>query len=288
MGGSTNPGGAARDGDSSPPSSSPPSSQSTRSSRASSRAGGSASVPRAASGPALRKGRWTQPEIARLREVYGLRDDHQIARELNRSVQSVRRMADQVFAAERRTGPWTAEEVLRLKRYLGATTNETIARILGRDVSEIVAQIGELGRIQRSGRWSREELSELKRLYGTRTDDDLARVFGRSLDSIQAQAEKLALAKDKAFLRRLDENSVTRMPRWTDQELETLRELYPLLPNLDIAQRLNRSVKSVVSKAHNMGLRKDPQRLREMGRENVSLRYQPEDEDEGAEPASSD
>jgi hypothetical protein len=33
-------------------------------------------------------------------------------------------------------------------------------------------------------------------------------------------------------------------------------------------------VKSVVSKAHNLGLKKEAERLREMGRENVSLRYQ--------------
>jgi hypothetical protein len=32
-------------------------------------------------------------------------------------------------------------------------------------------------------------------------------------------------------------------------------------------------VKSVVSKAHNLGLKKDRERLREMGRENVRLRY---------------
>ena len=242
------------------------------------RTGGPPSAPRSKPGPALRKGRWSQAEIARLREVYGLRDDHQIARELNRTVQSVRRMAEQVFAQERRTGPWTADEVLRLKRYLGATTNETIARILGRELGEVRDQIGALGRIQRSGSWSRDELSELKRLYGTRTDEDLARVFERSLESIEEQAVLLALAKDKAFLRRIDQKSVTRMPRWTDQERDVLRELYPLLPNLEIAQELNRSVKSVVSKAHNMGLRKDPKRLRQMGRENVSLRYISEDD----------
>jgi hypothetical protein len=33
-------------------------------------------------------------------------------------------------------------------------------------------------------------------------------------------------------------------------------------------------VKSVVSKAHHLGLKKSSERLRSMGRENVSLRYQ--------------
>ena len=36
-----------------------------------------------------RRGRWSQAEIARLRELYGLRDDESIARELGRSAGSV-------------------------------------------------------------------------------------------------------------------------------------------------------------------------------------------------------
>ena len=43
--------------------------------------------------------------------------------------------------------------------------------------------------------------------------------------------------------------------------------------NLELARTLGRSVKSVVSKAHNLGLKKDRERLRQMGRENVRLRY---------------
>ena len=105
-------------------------------------------------------------------------------------------------------------------------------------------------------------------------DDDLALVFGRSLDAIRDKANDLCIAKDKAFLRKNSGGKrATRMPRWTEEELDLLRDWYPSHSNLDIAHKLARSVKSVVSKAHNMGLRKDPSRLREMGRENVSLRY---------------
>lgn len=228
-------------------------------------------------GASPRRGRWSHAEVARLRSLYGLRDEAAIARELNRPIQSVRRMADQLFDQELRTGPWTAGEVLQLKRYLGASSVETIAKVLGRPVDEVRTQIDSLGQVQRNGRWTREEVAELKRIYGTRTDEDLAAIFGRSVESIQTQAASLALAKDKAFLRRINHRKVTRMPRWTDQELDTLRELYPHRPNLEIARRLDRSVKSVVSKAHNMGLKKAPQRLREMGRQNVALRYR-EDE----------
>jgi hypothetical protein len=186
-------------------------------------------------------------------------------------------MADQIFVGTRRDGPWTAAEVLKLKRYLGASSAEVIARVLQRDPADVKRQILELGRIQRSGRWTREEVAQLKRIYGTRTDEDLACIFGRSVESIRSQASRLALAKDKAFLRKVNTETVTRMPRWTEEELAQLREKYSLYSNLEIARQLDRSVKSVVSKAHNLGLRKDPKRLREMGRENVSLRYKERD-----------
>jgi hypothetical protein len=220
-----------------------------------------------------RRGRWSLSEIARLRELYGLRDERSIARELSRPVASVRRMAEQIFAAAPRTGPWTANELADLKKYLGGTTNDVIARILGRAEDEVGAQIAELRRNQQAGRWTQEEIAEFKRLYGTRTDDDLAIIFGRTIEAVKRLGARYCLAKDKAFVRKLTGSSATRMPRWSAPEIEQLKEIYPTVANLDIAARLNRSVKSVVSKAHNLGLKKEADRLREMGRENVSMRY---------------
>jgi hypothetical protein len=208
-----------------------------------------------------------------LKELYGLRDERQIARELNRPVPSVRKMAEQIFRSPAHTGPWSAGEIQELKKYLGGTGNDVIARILGRPIDEVSQQIAELRRIQAAGRWTQEEIAEFKRLYGTRTDDDLAIIFGRTIEAVKRLGARYCLAKDKAFVRKLTGSSATRMPRWTAPEIERLKEFYPTVANLDIAQRLNRSVKSVVSKAHNLGLKKEADRLREMGRENVSMRY---------------
>lgn len=221
-----------------------------------------------------RRGRWTAPEIARLKELYGLRDEESIAKLLNRPVSSVRRMAEQIFKLATRTGPWSAREVSDLRKFLGGTSHETIARILGRTVEEVQQQVEELRRVQQTGRWTQEEVVEFKRLYGTRTDEDLAAIFGRSIDAVKRLGARYCLAKDKAFVRRLTGSSATRMPRWSAEEIELLTVIYPLEPNLVIAQKLNRSVKSIVSKAHNLGLKKADERLEEMGRENVSLRYQ--------------
>ncbi|TDJ66288.1 MAG: hypothetical protein E2O39_16725 [Planctomycetota bacterium] len=63
-----------------------------------------------------------------------------------------------------------------------------------------------------------------------------------------------------------------RKPRWQKDELAILRAMYPRASNIAIARELQRSVKSVVSKAHFLRLKKDPARLSEMGRQNVSLR----------------
>ena len=220
-----------------------------------------------------RRGRWSQAEIARLRELYGLRDDQVIAKELNRPVASVRKMAEEVFQATPHNGPWNAQEIQELKRYLGGTTTEIIARKLGRALEQVRAQIEELRSFQQSGRWTQEEIADFKRLYGTRTDEDLALIFGRTIDSVKRLGARYCLAKDKAFVRRLTGSSATRMPRWDRHSIGMLVELYPKTANLDLALRLNRSVKSVVSKAHNLGLKKEIERLREMGRENVGMRY---------------
>jgi hypothetical protein len=220
-----------------------------------------------------RRGRWSQSEIARLREFYGLKDERAIARELNRPVESVRRMAESLFPSAVRTGPWSAAEVGELKRYVGGTTHEVLARILSRSVEDLERKIEELRSRTSGGRWTQEEIAEFKRLYGTRTDQDLALIFERSGEAVKRLAARLCLAKDKAFLKKIVGPSASKMPRWDPGEVEKLVVLYPVEPNLEIALKLNRSVKSVVSKAHNLGLKKEPDRLRQMGRENVSLRY---------------
>jgi len=64
-------------------------------------------------------------------------------------------------------------------------------------------------------------------------------------------------------------------PRWTRAQVETLRKLYRTHSNSEIAEAVDRSVSSVVFKAHCLGLEKGIRRLREMGRENIEKRWRP-------------
>src|SRR5262245_34399587 len=162
---------------------------------------------------APKRGRWSQSDQARLKELYGLRDERAIARELGRSVSGVIRMADKLIPHDTRRGRWTARETLELKRYLGVATADVIARVLGRSVEDVKAQILDLGRIRRADSWTRLEIRQLKRLYGTRTDENLSLIFARSVEDIRRLAQEQRLSKDKAFLHRLHGKAATRMPR---------------------------------------------------------------------------
>lgn len=222
-----------------------------------------------------RRGRWTFEEVERFKDLWGLRDEATLAREFGRSASSLRKLARKVFEGPIRRGPWSAAEVAQLKRYLGATRLETVAQVLSRDVDDIRQQLVQLAVEVSDEPLSGEERLEFKRLYGTRSDEDLSVVFGRRLDVVRATAAELCLSKDKAFVRRESRGrEATRMPRWTKAELERLVALYPSTANLEIARLLQRSVKSVVSKAHHLGLHKDIARLQEMGRENVAVRHE--------------
>jgi len=62
-------------------------------------------------------------------------------------------------------------------------------------------------------------------------------------------------------------------PRWTKEEIATLRQLYRTRSNREIARRLGRSVSSIVFKGYRLGLSKGIRRLKEMGRENINKRW---------------
>jgi hypothetical protein len=232
----------------------------------------------------MRRGRWSAAEDRKLLDLFGTRDDVSLARRLRRPVPSVRRRVQALLEKRRpvRRGPWLDGEVERLRRSLGVVTLPLLARIVERRESDVRSKIDELARSIRTDPWEGGELRFLKSYFGSREDGVLAIVLGRTVEAVQRMARQLGLAKDRAFLRRLQRSGVSaqqraplpsRTPRWTAREVSRLRELYAHHSNLEIAVLLGRSVKSVVAKAHGLGLRKSSERLERMGRSNVALRY---------------
>ena len=229
-----------------------------------------------------RRGRWSKAESDRLWELYGTRDDASVARMLARPVASVRRKVAFLLRTRRsrQHGEWKAGQIDRLKRSLGVVPIPVLAKLLGRAEADVRAKIDELGRVARACPWESEEIRFLKAHFGSRDDRDLAVALGRPVEAVQREARRLGLAKDKAFLRRSFGNGngraavACRMPRWSPDQVTRLRELYPHVSNLEIAEAIRRSVKSIVAKAHDLDLRKSSERLARMGRANVAVRYQ--------------
>jgi hypothetical protein len=84
--------------------------------------------------------------------------------------------------------------------------------------------------------------------------------------------KKSATAR-RGKVRRPSPQSRHKRPRWTKEEISTLKSLYRTRSNMEIARLLGRSVSSIVFKGYRLGLSKGIRRLKEMGRENINKRW---------------
>jgi len=131
--------------------------------------------------------------------------------------------------------------------------------------------------------WSYEEIKKLRRLYGSNSDEDIAALLGRTVEDVFAKAKEECLAKDKVYLKKLGDEYRAKMPRWGDEEVKVLREMYGNHSNLEIAKRLSRTVSAVVHKARKLKLRKHKRYLRKMGKFYIARRWGNRDEKMAAE-----
>ncbi|MBP8298895.1 MAG: hypothetical protein KA020_00910 [Planctomycetes bacterium] len=231
----------------------------------------------------LRRGNWSVQELERLRQLLPRRGVADTALLLRRSEDSVHRKAMDILRVPARRGAWTGSDDDRLRDSWGAVEPRLLGPMLGRPVAEVSRRAEQLRSQLRSGPWTRVELQRLKEFYGTRRDQDLEVVMMRPRAEILAMAVRSCLAKDKRFAANAQaptaqveskggSNKVP-MPRWTQTEIEQLRALYPDLANLTVARRLGRTVTSVANKANQLGLKKSPHLLADIGRTNVGMRY---------------
>ncbi len=225
---------------------------------------------------ARKRGNWSSQELERLKVLYPKCPEERCAALLKRSVGSVRRRAKEVFSRPPQRGDWTAEDDYQLRMSYGVLTPSALSLVLARPERDVRARARELRQEHRRGPWTPREISMLKQLYGSRADEDLEVCLSRSVRQIQKIATKFCLSKDTRFVASSPETTGQRvsMPRWTDEDERQLRSLYPDHENLDIARELGRSVASVANKASQLGLKKSRRVLREMGRKNVSIRYE--------------
>lgn len=220
-----------------------------------------------------RKGSFALHEDRTILRKYGTVPNKRLADILRRTESSIIRRALHLFEGPPVQGPWTDAEIKKLRTVIGMASATQVATILRRKEADVYDAIKKLrAREKRNVSLTGAELAEFKVIYGSRDDHDLAVIFLIKLETVARMAEQQCLQKDKTFLK--SQGIVTiKMPRWTQDEVDLLTRIYPNTSNHEIARRLKRSTKSVVSKAHSLHLKKDQARLQQMGRDNVSKRY---------------
>lgn len=225
--------------------------------------------------PPVRRGRWSRADLWEFESLFGTRPLSEIARRMRRPLATLQKLASTRFPLVQHATVWTLEHEERFTELFGAIDDdlETVARALRVSVARAAEERDARLRGRSARPWTSEDDAFLKAHYSSRTTFALSVVLSRFEPDIEARAAHFALSKSKTFVARLRGPASTLMPRWTEAQIARLRERYADAPNLELARELRKSIKSVISKAHHLGLKKSAGRLAQMGAENVAVRH---------------
>jgi hypothetical protein len=105
--------------------------------------------------------------------------------------------------------------------------------------------------------WTKDEVEKLKELFHTISCKEIAILMSRSYKSITTKANKLKLSKPEDYFQKRP-NTV-----WTDEIEQKLIELYQVISTKEIALLLNKTEKSISSKAKKLKLIKTDNYVRQ-------------------------
>jgi hypothetical protein len=226
---------------------------------------------------------WVCDEDQRLRSCLGVSSLAVISLVLRRPVLEIVARVEEL-ATKVRSGDWCSEEVKSLKCLYGSRDDAVLSVILSRPVEEIQEKASE-HRLAKSNALLRRLADECTILTAPLVTSGFARSTFDGADGARRGAPGGATAggatagggtASGATAGGATARGATaqgRLPRWTGDEVEALKTIYPHKFNVEIAKILRKSVKSIMSKAHDLGLRKSAELLVLMGKTNVEVRY---------------
>ncbi len=189
---------------------------------------------------------WTDGEIAYLKKQYGTAPVADLAAELGRTPEAVELKAGRL-GLRRKLHKLTKEEKEWIVANLGKMSYETIAKKFGVSPQRIQRIAHASGYRPRPymREWSEHDVEYLRKHYGKKSRKEIAVTLGRTVATVQMKACKLGLTNP-------EEHGTHR--KWRSHEEEMLKELYTLKTQQEIADMLNRTVRSVSGKLQMMGL----------------------------------
>lgn len=197
---------------------------------------------------------WTQAEEERLRRLFPLGRNDELAARFNRSRESIKKKARKLGLKKDYAGGyrpyrpdppnmWTKDDIRRLKKMYPEVPVKQVAKILKRSETAVISKAGDLGikkkfRIDRR-HWSKEELRFLKKNFPEMDFKTMAKKLGRSHSAVRSRANKLGLRS---------------VVYWTEKEDALLKRQYLRSDVKDVTKKLGRTASSVKSRALKLGL----------------------------------
>lgn len=180
--------------------------------------------------------------------------------------------------------PWTENEIAILKEYYPTKGAPYCSKLINRTVAAIKTKVRKLGlnvtkerrtqsinrnRNKRSNMWSDEEVNWLIKNYPNFGVEKCAIHLGKSIFSIKSKASKLGLRITEETLAEIIKT--TTLPnQYSLEDEEFLSRNYPHKGAKWCANQLDRPIKSVEYKVHELGLKADPESLSNRRSEIVS------------------
>lgn len=164
---------------------------------------------------------------------------------------------------------WTLEEEQYLADHFQERTLEWIAKHMKRTKGGIQRKAYEM-KLRKAKRITPEMKEKILLLYNTMPTTALAEKFNTTPVTIYNIVKKSG-KKDHMRRLRVDEHGRKFMSRpeggvaffWSPQMIDDLKRLFPCTANDDVAEYFNVSQSTIHRKARQLGLRKDPEYLRE-------------------------
>lgn len=186
---------------------------------------------------------YTQKELDFIQKNFTAMTLKNMAKELNKSVNSVTYASKKLGLIKQKHTKWTDNDIQYLKdNYIEQTSTE-IAKILGKTMHSVNAMRDKLGLVRHEN-WCAEDVDFLIDNFEFMTHAEIGEKLGRTEQAVRAKCFDLDLYKKER--------------PWEDWEFEFVRNNYMEMDKRKIADKLGRTPNAIQVKARRMGLKKSP------------------------------
>lgn len=232
---------------------------------------------------------WTKEEDALLKKIYPHKRKKEILAVIDEPWSTIRRRAyrlnlkrdkDKVIADSQdksiRHDAWQPEEIELLKKIYCHNTKEKIMTHFDKTWVSIRDKAKKIGlrrdknlinndrkkRGPRKDAWTKDEIDLLKEVYENNKKPYILSKLNRPWQSIMIKARQNGLKRNPEIVKQEMIDGGKNAPKaenaWTKEEVQLLKEIYPIYSKKEIKDQIKRTWSSIRGKAFILGLRRDP------------------------------